>query len=224
MNRRTPSAEARAGGVRVSGSPPTRFQPPGLGRVLNSLLTQIRAASATALGRGSVGGQGPEPDPAGRGLGHGEEMNEQKCLRGLTAPRPSVRAAWMPAALPSVCRVGQGQRTATTRGADQPKSVQVLILLKGSLPQPQSHDPQQPSLGLGRGPLGHRAQAHVRSGWLMFNRLLNVNQPEILIQDEMRSNFQTLHQLKPTVKINWVGTRTLLTHACTHTRQQMPPR
>lgn len=159
MNRRTPSAEARAGGVRVSGSPPTRFQPPGLGRVLNSLLTQIRAASATALGRGSVSGQGPEPDPAGRGLGHGEEMNEQKCSRGLTAPRPSVRAARTPAALPGVCLVGQGQRTAMTRGADRPKSVQVLILVKGSLPRPQSQDPQQPSAGLGHGPLGHRAQA-----------------------------------------------------------------
>lgn len=157
-----------------------------LDHVLNSILTQIQVSSATALGRGLVSGQGLEPDPTGRRLGHNEEMNQHKCSQVLTAPRSYVRAtqrcqppspvsaSWARSKEQQRAGVRIGQKCPNPHlGAEGFPAPPPKVINSSSLPPGWTVSPLGAGLKRREGTLFFR--------WLMFNRLSHVNQPEILI-------------------------------------------
>lgn len=149
-----------------------------LGGHLTPFLTQIPVQLATVQGkRLTASGQAQESNHTGRGVGHDEEMNQQKCPQVPTAPGYS-QSHTMPAALPRVCLACQEQ-TATTRGVNGPKVSQIWCP-RAPWPSPRSRKCNSTLLRAGlKAPRG-QGPVFCASAQLLFNRLSNADQLQTL--------------------------------------------
>lgn len=106
-----------------------------LGGHLTPFLTQIPVQLATVQGkRLTASGQAQESNHTGRGVGHDEEMNQQKCPQVPTAPgyrSESHNASSPPQGLPRVPGANSNDQ-----GCEWAQSVPNLVP-KGSLALPQ---------------------------------------------------------------------------------------